>query len=93
MMEHILLLKLPPISMEAIWGDGTLTRRYHLEMADGYDIDRCPFGGGFSEECTIQNGEYKGRSLKWLYKHHPDYFGSADQRKWKDMMAISMGAC
>lgn len=92
-MEDILLLKFPPVSMEAIWGDGTLAKRYHVEMAPGYDINRCPLGGGFSECCTIRNGMYEGKTLKWLFENHPAYFGTAEQRKWDDMIAISLGAC
>lgn len=92
-MEDILLLDTPPIPTQAIWGDGRLTRRYGLKVAEGADINRCPVGGAFCDFNTIKNGEFAGKSIKWLYDHHKEYFGSENEIRWDDILPISMAAC
>lgn len=92
-MEEVLLLKFPPIALETIWGDGTLVRRYNIELAPGCNPNRCPIGGGYSEANIINSGEYKGQTLAWLYENHIEYFGKEDEIKWRDMLPVSMGAC
>ena len=82
-MEKILLLKEPPVSWEVIWGDGSLARRYHLEIAPGTDINRVAGGGGFGDYQTIINGMYSGKKLDWLYKNHPEYFGKPNELRWE----------
>ena len=90
MMEEILILGNPPLQMEAIWGDGTLAKRYKLDISPGTDINKCPLGGGFGEDCIITNGKYCGKNLKWLYNNDPSYFGYKEERKWEDMMSLSL---
>lgn len=92
-MEEILILKKPPLNMEAIWGDGTLVRRYNLDVSPDLDINKCPLGGGFGSDCIITNGKYSGENLKWLYENDPLYFGNKEERKYHDMMSISLNAC
>lgn len=92
-MEEILLLGTPPIPTQTIWGDGRLTKRYNLKMANGADIDRCPIGGAFCDFNIIKNGEYSGKTIKWLYDNHKEYFGSEDEIRWQDIMPVSMAAC
>lgn len=92
-MEKVLLLKFPPVQWETIWGDGTLVRRYNMEVAEGCNPDRSPVGGGFSETDTIVNGEFAGQTVDWLFKNHPEYFGTPDELTWTDALPVSLGAC
>lgn len=82
-MERILLLKNPPVEWEMIWGDGSLARRYNLGIAPGIDINRVAGGGGFGDYQILLNGEYAGKKLDWLYKNHPEYFGTSDELRWE----------
>lgn len=92
-MEQIVLLKPPPLDREAIWGDGSLARRYHAELAPGIDPDNNHLtgGGGFNEIDFIDSGEFKGQTLKWLYDNHKEYFGTPEEIRWQDMLPLSAG--
>lgn len=92
-MEDVLLLKLPPMKHETIWGDGRLARRYGLKLSDDCNVDRCPIGGAFADFCIMENGEYAGKSLKWLYDNHKEYFGKDDEIRWEDILPVSLAAC
>ena len=82
-MENILLLKNPPAVWETIWGDGSVARRYHSEIAPGVDINHVAGIGCFGGFQTIANGEYSGQQLEWLYKNHPAYFGTSEELRWE----------
>lgn len=69
------IIKLKPVFKERIWG-GTKLRDYF-----GYDIPSENTGecwaisalsGG---DCEIENGEFEGKTLSWLYKNHRGFFG------------------
>lgn len=92
-MDEIMLLKFPALKMETIWGDGTLARRYKLELSPDTDINKCPFGGGFLDLNIITNGEFEGKTIKWLYDNHKEYFGDKNELRWDDILPVSMAAC
>ena len=48
-------------------------------------------GAYFCEDCVIKNGTYEGRTLGDLYKEAPDYFGTAEERRW-EIIPVNM-AC
>ncbi len=91
-MEKILVLKNQPLAWETIWGDGRLAKRYGCEIAPGTDINHVPGCGGFSDTCTITNGEYAGQTLAWLWTNHPEYFGHDDERRNWEHIPVGMGA-
>lgn len=89
-MRKIVLLKNPPNSWEAIWGDGTIIRRYNYDIAPGVDVNHVAGTMGFGYYQIIQNGEYIGKNIEWLYKNHPEYFGTPDKLRW-DSLPVGMG--
>ena len=92
-MEQIVLLTPPPLDREAIWGDGSLAKKYGAKLAPGIDPDHNHLtgGGGFNEIDIIDSGEYAGKTLKWLYDNHKEYFGTPDEIRWQDMLPVSAG--
>ena len=57
-MEQVILLKVPPIATETIWGDGSLARKYHRELGPGIDPEHnhTSGGGGFGAQDIITSG-------------------------------------
>ncbi len=89
-MDQVILLTPPPMHFEAIWGDGTLARRYGYQPAPGIDVDKTTGGGGFGEDFIMTTGAYKGKTLKWLYDEYPEHFGTDKERRW-EIIPVAMG--
>ncbi len=89
-MEKVIMISPPPASFEAIWGDGRLVKEFNYEVAPGIDINRTTGAGGFGEDFKMNTGEYKGKTLKWLYDNHPEYFGTNEERRW-EIIPVAMG--
>ena len=92
-MEQVILLKVPPLEWEVIWGDGSLARKYNRELAPGLDRNnnRTSGGGGFSGSDIIADGPFAGQTMDWLYKNHKEYFGTPDELRWDDIIPVGGG--
>ncbi len=94
MNEKYIFLK--PTFFSALWGDGTIVRRYHMEelVPEGVDINETAglgaFGGLPGEANEILTGKYRGRKLNELYDEHPELFGTPSTLKWEHI-PVSMG--
>lgn len=94
MNEKYIFLK--PNFFSAIWGDGTLIHKYHVEkyVPQDMNIDELAGLGAFSglpsDANEILNGAYKGRKLNELYDEHPELFGTPSTLKWEHL-PVSMG--
>ena len=70
------MIKLKPVFHEKIWG-GTRLR----EIFD-YDIKNSNIGEAWiisahaNGDCIIDSGEFKGKTLSWLYENRRDLFGN-----------------
>ena len=70
------LLLLDPVCVHNIWG-GTKLREEFGYPVEGNGIGECwgisahPNGDG-----TVRSGSFKGRKLSWVWKEHPEFFGS-----------------
>lgn len=70
------IIKLKPVFRETIWG-GTKLKIYF-----GYDIPTENTGECLAisalqnGDCEVENGEFKGKTLSWLYKNHREIFGN-----------------
>ncbi|MEQ8153778.1 MAG: mannose-6-phosphate isomerase, class I [Clostridiaceae bacterium] len=70
------IIKLKPVFREKIWG-GTKLRTYF-----GYDIPSETTGECWAisahsnGDCEIESGEFKGKTLSWLYEKHRELFGN-----------------
>ncbi len=69
------LIKLNPVFKEVVWGGD------RLKTVFGYDIpgDNTGECWGISAhphgDCTVEGGEYDGKTLSWLWKNKPELFG------------------
>ncbi|MHC1684436.1 MAG: type I phosphomannose isomerase catalytic subunit [Clostridiaceae bacterium] len=70
------IIKLKPVFQERIWG-GTKLKTYF-----GYDIPSENTGECWAisalknGDCEIENGEFKGKTLSWLYENHREIFAN-----------------
>lgn len=93
-MEKYIFLK--PMFATAIWGDGRLVHRYHLEsyVPLGMDINEITgiqaFSGYPSDSNLILSGECKGMNLAQVYELHPELFGTPHELRWEHI-PVSMG--
>lgn len=76
------IIKLKPIFQERIWG-GTKLKTYF-----GYDIPSENTGECWAisalnnGDCEIENGEFKGKTLSWLYKNHKELFSNIENSQF-----------
>lgn len=88
------ILFLSKLAGPAIWGDGSLLKRYPAELPKGLPPDRIALLGTFSGDETypsiVLNGRYQGLGLADLYKKQPELFGREEERRW-GMIPISIG--
>ncbi len=72
-------LFLNPVFKQTIWGGDKLSLNYgfHCEAGTGecWAISAHENGMG-----TIATGRYKGKTLEWVWKEHPEMFGNEDGR-------------
>lgn len=93
-MEKYIFLK--PKFMTAIWGDGSLIRKYKLEelVPAEMNIDEIACISSFSglpgDSNEILNGEYKGLTLDKVYESDPNLFGGKENLRWEHI-PVSMG--
>lgn len=69
------VLMLEPVFKEAIWG-GKLLQNFGYEEAGDKAGECWGISAHSSGDCTIKNGEYKGKTLSWCYQNHRELFGN-----------------
>ncbi|WPC39654.1 mannose-6-phosphate isomerase, class I [Clostridium sp. JS66] len=76
------IIKLNPVFKDRIWG-GTRLKEYF-----GYDLPTDKIGecwaiaGHKNGDCTIKNGNFKEKTLSWLYENHREYFGGIEDKEF-----------
>lgn len=87
---------LKPTFFEALWGDGTVLKKYDVEkyVPEGMDKSDIAGIGAFSglpsDANEILSGKFKGYKLNELYDEHPELFGTPSTLKWEHI-PVSMG--
>ena len=88
------ILFLSKLTGPAIWGDGSILRRYPVQIPVGVEKDQVALLGIFSGDETypsiVLNGRYKGMGLNQVYAEAPELFGDENERRW-GMIPISIG--
>ena len=75
-MGHI--LKMKPVFKQMIWG-GTKLRDVYNYNIPGDDTGECwAISAHKNGDCTIENTEYAGKKLSWLYENHRELFGNIE---------------
>ena len=73
-MENI--LKIKPVFKEMIWGGHKLRDVYGYDIPSDQTGECWAISGHQNGDCEIANGEYQGKTVSWLWKHHRELFGN-----------------
>ncbi len=92
--NKILFLDIP--AGPAIWGDGSILKRYPAPVDERFDKNTISsllaFSGHPYISNTIKNGSHAGKNLHDLYHIEPDLFGGEKERRW-EIVPIQMAVC
>lgn len=69
------IIRLKPVFKEVIWG-GDALRKFGYSQAGDKTGECWGISAHKSGDCTIDGGEYDGRTLSWLYDNHRELFGN-----------------
>ena len=75
-MGHI--LRMNPVFKEMIWGGTKLKDIYGYEIPSDHTGECWAISAHKNGDCTIADGEYKGKTLSWLFKNHRELFGNIE---------------
>jgi mannose-6-phosphate isomerase len=67
-MGHI--LRMNPVFKEMIWGGTKLKDIYGYEIPSDHTGECWAISAHKNGDCTIADGEYKGKTLSWLFKNY-----------------------
>jgi len=92
--ERVLLLQ--PVFGSAIWGDGSIIKRYPSRVPKDIKKDNIAsiraFSGHPQGSNTIISGSHKGKTLYELYQEVPELFGREEERRW-EVLPVMIGVC
>ncbi len=90
------VLLLQPVFGSAIWGNGTITKRYPHQVPKDIKKDNIAsiraFSGHPQGTNTIISGPHKGKTLYELYQADPELFGRDEERRW-EVIPVMIGVC
>ncbi|MBI6872474.1 mannose-6-phosphate isomerase, class I [Clostridium aciditolerans] len=76
------IVRLEPVFKYRVWGGRKLKEYF------GYDIPTDKTGECWAisahknGDCIIKNGEFKGKTLSWLYENHREHFGNIKNKEF-----------
>ncbi len=71
------IIFLKPVLKETIWG-GDRLKEYGYELPSDHVGECWAISGHENGDCIIENGDYKGESLSWLFNNHRELFDNID---------------
>ena len=75
-MGHI--LKVQPVLKEKIWGGTKLRDVYGYDIPSDHTGEAWVISGHKSGDCPIVEGEYKGKTVSWMFENHRELFGNVE---------------
>lgn len=75
-MGHI--LKMKPVFKEMIWGGSKLKDEYGYDIPSDHTGECWAISAHKNGDCIIEDGEYAGKSLSWLFDNHRELFGNIE---------------
>ena len=85
-MGHI--LKMKPVFKEMIWGGHKLKDVYGYEIPSDHTGECWAVSAHKNGDCTIENSEFAGKTLSWLFEHHRDLFGNIEGEEFPLLVKI-----
>lgn len=81
------VLMLEPVFKDAIWG-GQLLKNFGYTKA-GDNAGECwGISAHQNGDCTIKNGEFKGKTLSWCFENHKELFGNIEDKVFPLLVKI-----
>lgn len=75
-MGHI--LKMKPVFKEMIWGGHKLKDIYGYDIPSDHTGECWAVSAHKNGDCTIENSEFSGKTLSWLFENHRELFGNIE---------------
>ena len=75
-MRHI--LKMKPVFKEMIWGGHKLRDVYGYDIPSDHTGECWALSAHKNGDCTIDGGEFEGKTLSWLFDNHRELFGNIE---------------
>lgn len=75
-MGHI--LKIKPVFKEMIWGGNKLRDIFNYDIPSDQTGECWAISGHKNGDCEIENSEYQGKSVAWLFENHRELFGNIE---------------
>lgn len=85
-MGHI--LKMKPVFKEMIWGGHKLKDVYGYDIPSGHTGECWAVSAHKNGDCTIENSEFAGKTLSWLFEHHRELFGNIEGEEFPLLVKI-----
>lgn len=85
-MGHI--LKMKPVFKEMIWGGQKLKDVYGYDIPSGHTGECWAVSAHKNGDCTIENSEFAGKTLSWLFEHHRELFGNIEGEEFPLLVKI-----
>lgn len=82
------IIFLKPVFKEKIWGGSKLKREFDYGIPSENTGECWAISAHENGDCEIANGEFKGKTLGWLYKNHRALFGNIQNDKFPLLVKI-----
>lgn len=83
-----MILYLNPVFKQTIWGGERLGKDWPYEIP-GNDTGECwAVSAHPNGDCTVKEGNYKGKTLSELWKEHPEFFGNISSDRFPLLVKI-----
>ena len=85
-MGHI--LKIKPVFKEMIWGGHKLRDVYGYDIPSDHTGECWAISAHKNGDCTIENSEFAGKTLSWLFENHRELFGNIEGNEFPLLVKI-----
>lgn len=82
------ILKLKPVFKEMIWGGDKLRTEFHYDIPSDKTGECWAVSAHQNGDCTIDGGEYDGKSLSWLWENKKELFGNVSGDRFPLLIKI-----
>ena len=77
-----------PVFKEMIWGGHKLKDVYGYEIPSDHTGECWAVSAHKNGDCTIENSEFAGKTLSWLFEHHRELFGNIEGEEFPLLVKI-----
>ena len=82
------ILFLEPVFKTMIWGGNKLALEFGYDIPGDNTGECWAISAHKNGDCIIKNGEYRGKTLSWLWDNHRELFGNAEGKVYPLLVKI-----